>query len=108
LIEATVDPFKAVSFVPPPPKPVLAAPPPAPTSPKPVAPAFPYKYFGRVVGTDGKAQTYLSRGDALVAVRERDVLDQMYRIDTITETQIGVTYLPLDEKLTLATPSASR
>lgn len=101
IIEASTDPFKAVSFLPPPPKAVAVVPPPVPPAPKPVAPAFPYKYFGRIVGIvgiDGKTQTYLSRGDALVAVRERDVLDQVYRIDTIGATQIGVTYLPLDEK----------
>ena len=106
VIGAAGDPFKVVSFLPPPPKPA-APPPPAPLAPRPAAPAFPYKYFGRMVGIDGKARTYLSRGEALVVVRERDVLDQMYRIDTIADTQIGVTYLPLDEKLTLATPSAS-
>ncbi|HYD82128.1 MAG TPA: hypothetical protein VEC06_20170 [Paucimonas sp.] len=94
LVESDVDPFKVVSFLPPPPK--VAAPPPPP--PKPTAPPFPYRYFGRMVGVDGKLVTYLTRNDELIPIREQDVLDNAYRIDSIGDTQIVVTYLPLEEK----------
>lgn len=107
IAEASIDPFKVVSFAPKPVKTVAVTLPPSPPPPKPVAPSFPYKYFGRIVDIDGHVQTYLSSGDTLVAVHEQDVLGQVYRIDTIGRTQIDVTYLPLGEKMMLATPSAS-
>ncbi|MBJ7310414.1 hypothetical protein ACFOLJ_06405 [Rugamonas sp. CCM 8940] len=43
IVEAVADPFKPVSFLPPP-KVVEAAPPPPAAPPKPSAPPFPYRY----------------------------------------------------------------
>jgi hypothetical protein len=106
LVEADGDPFAAVSFVPPAPKAVAVVAPPAPPPARPAAPAFPYRYFGRMVGVDGQQLTYLSRGDTLVPAHAGAVLDTVYRIDAIGDKQIKLTYLPLDEKLTLDARSA--
>jgi hypothetical protein len=107
LLEAATDPFKVVSFV----APVQAAavaPPPAPVvQPKPVAPQFPYQYFGRMVDVDGKTLTFLSRDGALVPIKVGTVLDQAYRIDTMTDKQISLTYLPLNEQISIFTQSAA-
>lgn len=107
LMPPQVDPFRSISFLPPPPKviaPVIVAPPPPP---KPVAPTFPYAYFGRMMDINKKNVTYLSRDDALIPIRQGEVLDNAFRIDEIGATQIVVTYLPLDEKISIAIRAAN-
>ena len=103
LVESATDLFRAVSFLPPPPKSLPAPPPPPP--PKPSAPSFPYAYFGRMVDINGKTVTYLTRGDALIPIQAQQLLDNTYRIDAVTETQIVVTYVPLEEKIVIAVQS---
>ncbi|MBB5368340.1 MULTISPECIES: hypothetical protein [unclassified Janthinobacterium] len=100
LVESKTDLFRFVSFQPPPPK--ALPPPPSPPPPAPSAPSFPYRYFGRMVDVDGKTVTYLARGDALIPIHVRQLLDNTYRIDAVTETQIVVTYVPLEEKIMIA------
>lgn len=103
LVESGTDLFRFVSFLPPPPKPL--PPPPPPPPPKPSPPSFPYAYFGRMVDINGKTVTYLTRGDALIPIQAHQVLDNAYRIDAVTETQIVVTYVPLEEKTVIAVQS---
>lgn len=109
LSEAVSDPFRVQSFLPPPPK-VAPAPPPPPPPPviaqKPVAPAFPYTFFGRMVDVNGKRQTYLSREDTLIPIKEHEILDNVFRIDAIGDGQITLTYLPLNEQSVIAAGSA--
>jgi hypothetical protein len=106
LTDTATDPFGVVSFLPPQPK-VVVLPPPPPPPEKPTAPPFPYRYFGRIVDLNGNAVTYLTRNDELIPIRVQDVLDSVYRIDSISATQIVATYLPLDEKVALSTESAA-
>lgn len=103
LPEATTDLFRPVSFQPPAPKAEPLPPPPPP--PKPTAPAFPYTYFGRMVDINGNTITYLSRDDALIPIHPQQLLDNSYRIEAVTETQIVVTYVPLEEKIVIAVQS---
>jgi len=105
---AGADPFRSVSFAPPPAAPVLAQAPPPAAEEKPVAPPFPYQFFGRMVAVDGKTLTYLIRDGNLVQVREGEVIDGNYRIDAASETQLQVTYLPLNEQSTLALQTAAQ
>lgn len=105
LIETAADPFKVVSFLPPP-KPVEAVPVAAPPPPAPVAPPFPYRYLGRMLSVDGKLLTYLARGDAIVPIQLNQVLDHDYRIDTLNDTELVITYLPLDERVRIPVRSA--
>ncbi|MCU6498281.1 hypothetical protein LPN04_10800 [Rugamonas sp. A1-17] len=105
LAEAAADPFKVVSFLPPP-KPVEAVAVAAPPPPPPVAPPFPYRYLGRMLSVDGKLLTYLARGDAIVPVQPQQVLDHDYRIDTLNDTELVITYLPLDERVRIPLRSA--
>ncbi|CDG81977.1 hypothetical protein [Janthinobacterium agaricidamnosum] len=106
LVEAGGDPFRVVTFLPPPPKLAPAPPPPPPAPVKPGAPPFPYQYFGRMVNIDGQLLTYLTRDNALIPIRAKETLDNTYRIDSISETLIVMTYLPLNEKVEIATRSA--
>ena len=105
LIESKNDPFKVVSFLPPPPK-VIATPPPPP--PKPVAPAFPYRYFGRMTDINGNVFTYLVRGEELSIVKEKQILDNVFQIESMSETQLIVKYLPLNEQSVISIQSAER
>ncbi|HSO06743.1 MAG TPA: secretion system X translation initiation factor [Pelomicrobium sp.] len=85
---------------PPPPPPVVAAPPPLP--PKPTAPPLPFRYVGRLAETGEEGTYFLSRGDDLVTVRAGDVIDDTYRVDAISGGAIEFTYIPLQQKQTLA------
>lgn len=105
-VEPRHDPFKVESFLPP--SLPTAAPAPAPAPPAPTAPPFPYRYFGRMTGTDGKPVIYLSRGDDLVPIHEHEILDNTYRVDSIGEASISVTYLPLDIRTELPVQSAAQ
>jgi hypothetical protein len=100
MVESKTDLFRYISFQPPAPK-ALPTPPSSPP-PKPSAPTFPYQYFGRMVDVDGRTVTYLTRGDTLIPIHARQLLDNTYRIDAVTETQIVVTYVPLEEKIVIA------
>jgi hypothetical protein len=99
LSDSSIDPFKPVSFLPPPPVVVasVAAPVPPIEQPKPVAPAFPYKFFGRMVTIDGVSMTFFSKDGSLTPISKGTVLDNVYRVDQIDEKKIAVTYLPLNE-----------
>jgi hypothetical protein len=100
--EAPHDPFRTISFAPPAPPPAAApAPPPVPVVRS--APALPYTYFGRMTGPDGAELVYLMRENRVTPVQVGQVIDTDYRIDAITATRVVVTYLPLDEKVTLVT-----
>ena len=102
------DIFKVVTFLPPPappPKPINALPPPPALAP--VAPPFPYAYFGRVSDASGKISTFLSRADEIVAIQAGEILDHTYRVDTISDNQITITYLPLNEKAVITMQSAA-
>ena len=103
LVDAANDPFK-VAGPPPPPKPVEASPPPPPVAP--VAPPFPYHYLGRMLSVDGKQLTYLTRGDAMIPIQLHQVLDQDYRVDALSDAEIVITYLPLDERVRIVVRSA--
>jgi len=77
-----------------------AAPPPAP-----VAPPMPYRVAGQVVH-DGPPRVVLARDDRVFFVREGDVLEGGYRVESIKSDAVTLVYMPLDERQTLAVASA--
>lgn len=88
--------FEIVAWQPPPPK----APPPPPP-PKPVAPPFPYAYLGGL-SEEGVRTSFFSHGNRVIAVKAGDTVDAAYRIEQMTEQQMTLTYLPLDQAMVLA------
>ncbi|MBK4735820.1 hypothetical protein [Noviherbaspirillum pedocola] len=98
------DPFAATSWLPPtPPSPPPAkAPPPAPPS----APPLPFRFVG-LLEDQARPTAFLSRGDALHVVSAGQVLDDVYRIESVTPTEIVITYLPLRQRQTLPVSGAS-
>lgn len=101
------DPFAGKSWYVPPPPP----PPPAQVSvqepPKPTAPPLPFGYMGRMQEEGGAAVVYLTQGARAYTVKQGDTLDGTYRVDTISRTQVTLTYLPLDIKQVLDIGGAS-
>jgi hypothetical protein len=61
---------------------------------------LPYTFAGRLIH-DGKLSLLLAKGDDVIAIREGDTIDGTYRVESITETQITLVYLPLGQKQTI-------
>lgn len=100
-VEPRADLFAAHSWyvAPPPPPP---APPPAPVAPPPPqAPPLPFAFLGKLQEPE-RLRVFLVRGERTYTVSEGDVLDGAYRVERVTDTQISLTYLPLNQIQTLA------
>jgi len=63
----------------------------------PAPPPMPYRFAGALV-QDGKLQVLLATGSTVVPVREGETIDGGYRVDSIGDDQITLTYLPLKKK----------
>jgi hypothetical protein len=88
--EATdIFPGKSWYVPPPPPKPV-PPPPPAP-------PPMPFVLLGKML-EDGKPLVFMSKQERNLVVREGDVIDGTYRVDSILPPVMTLTYLPLNMK----------
>lgn len=83
---------------PPPPPPAKLLPPPPP--PPPTAPPLPFTYLGRYQDS-AKPVIFLVRGDRILLVSAGDVIEGTYRVDGISGTALGLTYLPLNIRQTL-------
>jgi len=94
--------FASRSWQPPAPKLSSAprVPPPAPT-----APPMPYRYAGKLV-QGGHQSVLLAKGDMLFQVNEGETLDGAYRVESIGETQVTLTYLPLAHEERIAVDSS--
>jgi hypothetical protein len=86
--------FGAQSWTPPP-LPVKALPPPAPT-----APALPFTYLGKK-REDTTWEVYLARGDTTLIVHDKSMIEGTYRVELIKPPSLTLTYLPLNQSQTL-------
>jgi hypothetical protein len=97
--DMTTDLFASKSwYVPPPP------PPPAPP-PKPVAPPLPFTFIGRMI-EEGQTAVFVSIQDRNQVLRVGDVIQNVWRVDSIDPTNMKLTYLPLNENKYLALGAA--
>lgn len=80
---------------PPPPAPVTAAP-----APRPTAPPLPYVVFGKQL-EDGAWQVFLRRNERVLVVRAQETIDNAYRVDEIRPPTMILTYLPLQQRLSM-------
>lgn len=85
-------------FIPPPPPP----PPPYVPPPPPQAPALPFSYMGRWQQAD-QTTYYLMRGLLPVSVRPGQVLEGVWRLETVANGMLNFTYLPLKQTRSLRT-----
>lgn len=95
------DLFAAHSFLPPPPKvSVQAGPPPAP-----VAPPLPFRYQGRM--TEGNATVvFLAQGDRVLVARQGDLLNNQYRVESVSAHAVTFMFEPLKQRQTLSIGNA--
>lgn len=77
----------------------------APPALAPSAPALPFQFIGRLGDRDG-LQVFLQDGEKLYVVRQGDVIDDTYRLDHVSATELGLVYLPLHQLQTLTLGSA--
>lgn len=100
--QQVADVFKSHSWfvAPPPSRPVQAAVvPPAP-------PPLPFSYLG-AVRDDGRTTVFLVREQRLYTVRNGEVFDGKYRMESDGNGRIELVYLPLNARQTLVTKGAS-
>ena len=90
--------FAPLSWQPPPPKAIAVV---KQVPPKPVAPPFPYVYLGGLL-EDGVRTTFFTQGNRVLSVKAGDTIDAVYRVDQMTEKQMLLTYLPLNEPVVAA------
>ncbi len=83
--------FGVQNWTPPPPPPPKPLPPPPPT-----APPLPFTYLGKK-SEDQIWEVYLARGEKTYIVREKSLIEQEYRIDSIKPPTLTLTYLPLNQ-----------
>ena len=72
-----------------------SAPPPAPT-----APPLPFKYAGKAIA-DNETWVFLSQSGENFIAKTGGKIDDKYRLDSINDDAITMTYLPLNIKQTL-------
>jgi hypothetical protein len=101
-VDPASDPFAAASFAPPPPPPPPPAPVvPPPPPPPPKAPPLPFSFVGLLEQGVARPQAFLARGDALFIVAAGDVIEDKYRVESLSPASIVLTYLPLSERQVL-------
>ncbi len=83
--------FATQNWTPPPPPP-----PPAPPPPPPTAPPLPFTFLGKAV-EKGEWEVFLARGNETLIVRNKTVIDGVYRIDAIAPPGMTITYLPMNQ-----------
>lgn len=81
------EPVAAAAFMPV--RLALQAPPPA------SAPPLPFRYIGKLV-QEGRAEVWLMRGERHYSAVPGASLGRDYRVEQVTETEVLITYLPLD------------
>lgn len=95
------DLFASHSFLPPPPKPVVRVGPP----PAPMAPPLPFRYQGRMT-EEGVTTVFLAQGDRILVARAGDLLNNQYRVESVTAGAVTFLYEPLKQRQTLNLGSA--
>jgi hypothetical protein len=91
--------FASNSWTPPPPPPPkeLAPPPPPP----PTAPPIPFNFVG-LLQDQAKPTAFLAQDDKLLLVSAGDTLDGAYRIESVSASEIVLTYLPLNQRQSIS------
>jgi hypothetical protein len=71
----------------------------------PTAPPLPFQFIGKLEDSQ-QLQVFLQNGERLYVVRAGDVIDDTYKIDRISATEMSLVYLPLKFAQTLSVGSA--
>jgi hypothetical protein len=95
--------FRGRSWAPPPPPaPVVpAASVKAAPTPLPGPPPLPFRFVGMLEQQSEQPTAFLAKGEALHVIRVGDVIDSVYQVESLSPTQVVLTYLPLKQRQTL-------
>ncbi len=74
--------------------------------PKPTTPPLPFGYAGKLV-EDGNFTVFLTHGARNLTVHARDVIDGVWRVESIRPPTMVVSYLPLKTEVPLAIGEAN-
>ena len=88
------DPFSAHSWMPRP-KPAAVS-----EAPVPVAPPLPFRFAGQFHRETG-IEVYVARGEEIFPVKDGDILDGQYKVDSVSATEVSFVHLPSGERQTL-------
>ena len=77
----------------------------AATSAPKAAPPLPFTYVGWV-SQDGKTEVYVLRGEELISIEAGQKIEPGYRVDSIDDSSIRFTYLPMKTRQVLARVAA--
>ncbi|MHC6225774.1 hypothetical protein ACYU03_13530 [Pseudomonas sp. X10] len=77
----------------------------APVVAAPSAPVLPFQFVGRLDDRQDQ-QVFLQHGEKLYVVRQGDVIEDTYRLEQISATELNLVYLPLHLSQTLSVGSA--
>jgi hypothetical protein len=79
---------------------VLAPPPPASPPPPPAAPPLPFRYFGKWI-EGNRTVVFLWKDNEGTSAAVGDTLEGRYRIESMSDSAVTFTYLPLGSTQTL-------
>jgi hypothetical protein len=68
---------------------------------KPVAPALPFQYLGKLI-EDGETRVFLNHQGKHLIAKVGDVINGTYRVEGISGGQMTLLYQPLKEKQVLS------
>lgn len=71
----------------------------------PTAPPLPFQFIGKLEDSK-QLQVFLQNGERLYVVRAGDVIDETYKVDRISATEMSFVYLPMKFAQTLSVGSA--
>ena len=77
----------------------------APVVQAPTAPPLPFQFVGRLAD-QRDLQVFLQSGEKLYVVRQGDVIEDTYRLDRVSASELSLVYLPLHQSQTLSVGSA--
>jgi hypothetical protein len=69
---------------------------------------MPYTFVGMVERGADRPQAFLSRGDTLLVVGVGDVIENTYRVDSLSAKAVVLTYLPIGKQQTIQVPGGSQ
>lgn len=86
---------------PPAPAPAWTPPPPVAAAPPAVAPTLPFEFIGKMDDAQ-RLRVFLLRGEKIYTVTVGEVIDGTYRVERIADSEMVLTYLPLNVSQTLS------
>jgi len=75
----------------------------APPPPPPAPPPLPFQYHGAMV-KEGSVRLFVTRGEREYTLTPGEVIEEVWRVDEVTETSAVFTYLPLGMRQSLNAP----